>query len=186
MKILVPYEQGALDSLCGVYSLINAMRILIKDLNYAEAERVFRRILRYVESKKRLSSVITGGIGDRDVFNIARAVLQTKYNISIRRLYDDDQKPTVSKVVAKVAKLLQHENVAIMISIEAVDYEHWSLIKSISAKEIQLCDSSGTKRLQLSKCTTKHITQSRPVFLDPSSIFCLILRNRRSGATRNS
>ena len=179
MKILVPYEQGALDSLCGVYSLINAMRILIKDLDYKEAERVFRRILRYVESKKRLSSVITGGIGDREVFNIARAVLQTKYNIRIRRLYEDDQKPTPSKVVAKMAKLLQHENVAIIISIEAVDYEHWSVIKSISAKEIQLCDSAGTKRVQMSKCTTKRITQNRPVLIDPSSIFCLTLRNRR-------
>jgi hypothetical protein len=132
-----------------------------------------------VESKKRLSSVITGGIGDREVFNIARAVLQTKYNIRIRRLYEDDQKPTPSKVVAKMAKLLQHENVAIIISIEAVDYEHWSVIKSISAKEIQLCDSAGTKRVQMSKCTTKRITQNRPVLIDPSSIFCLTLRNRR-------
>jgi hypothetical protein len=185
MKILVPYEQGALDSLCGVYSLINAMRILIKDLNYTEAELVFQRILRYVESKKRLSSVITGGIGDRDVFNIARTVLHAKYNISIKRLYGDDQRPPVSKVVAKMGKLIQHENIAIIISIEAVDYEHWSVIKSLSAKEIQLCDSSGTRRVQLSKCTTKRMTQSRPVFLDPSSIFCLTL-NRRSRATRDS
>jgi hypothetical protein len=186
MKITVPYEQGALDSLCGVYSLINAMRILIKDLNYTEAERVFRRILQYVESKKRLSSVMTGGIGDRDVFNIARTVLHAKYNISIKRLYGDDQRPSVSKIVAKMAKLLRDENVAIIISIEAVDYEHWSVIKSLSAKEIQLCDSAGTKRVQLSKCTTKRITQSRPVLIDPSSIFCLTRINHHSKTARNA
>ena len=48
---LKPYEQGALDSLCGIYSIVNAMRV-IRGLNNEESQELFKQIIGYLEDTR--------------------------------------------------------------------------------------------------------------------------------------
>ncbi len=56
-----PYEQGALDGLCAVYSIVNATRI-VSGIGEEEAKELFREIIRYLESKKDLVKILIEGI----------------------------------------------------------------------------------------------------------------------------
>ena len=52
-----PYEQGALDGLCAVYSIVNATRI-VSGIGEEEAKELFKEIIRYLETKKDLGKIL--------------------------------------------------------------------------------------------------------------------------------
>jgi len=56
-----PYEQGALDGLCAVYSIVNATRI-VSGIGDEEAKDLFKAIIRYLETKKDLGEILIEGI----------------------------------------------------------------------------------------------------------------------------
>ncbi len=56
-----PYEQGALDGLCAVYSIVNATRI-VAGIGEEEAKELFKEIIRYLETKKDLGKILIEGI----------------------------------------------------------------------------------------------------------------------------
>jgi len=43
-----PYRQGALDGLCGVYSIINAVRI-VNGIDDEDSEDLFQAIISYLD-----------------------------------------------------------------------------------------------------------------------------------------
>ena len=45
---MYPYEQGALDSLCGVYGIVNSARI-VASLKQVECRGLFGRIVDYLD-----------------------------------------------------------------------------------------------------------------------------------------
>ena len=52
-----PYEQGGLDGLCGVYSIINASRI-INSFNSKECQELFEEIIKFLDSERSLSKLL--------------------------------------------------------------------------------------------------------------------------------
>src|SRR3954462_6946386 len=65
---LQPYRQGRLDGLCGVYALINALRLLCPRLDEDACERAFCALIR---ARARQTSsplaVISGGLSRREL-----------------------------------------------------------------------------------------------------------------------
>ena len=53
MKIR-PHEQGALTSLCGIYSIVNAMRV-VRGLSNEESKDLFEQIINYLEENRNLA-----------------------------------------------------------------------------------------------------------------------------------
>ena len=56
-----PYEQGGLDGLCGVYSIINAARI-VNGFNDEVCQEIFFEIIQYLDSKTSLSKLVIHGL----------------------------------------------------------------------------------------------------------------------------
>ena len=52
-----PYKQGKLDYLCGVYSIVNAVRKLT-GVNGDESHELFIRIINYLDENKDLRKII--------------------------------------------------------------------------------------------------------------------------------
>ena len=50
-----PFYQGALDSLCGVYSIVNAVRKVTKTI---DSQEQFAEIINYLDSKRDLCKII--------------------------------------------------------------------------------------------------------------------------------
>src|SRR3982751_6780591 len=68
---LQPYRQGLLDGLCGVYALINALRLLCPRLDEDACERAFCALIR---ARARQASspltVISGGLSRRELLRL--------------------------------------------------------------------------------------------------------------------
>ena len=56
-----PYEQGALDGLCAVYSIVNATRI-ISAIDEDGAKELFKEIILYLTKTKNLYKILVSGI----------------------------------------------------------------------------------------------------------------------------
>src|SRR3954466_3937982 len=68
---LKPYRQGQLDGLCGVYALINALRLLCPRLDEDACERAFCALIR-ARARQTTSpvAVISGGLSRRELLRL--------------------------------------------------------------------------------------------------------------------
>src|SRR4051812_10594314 len=71
LRQLKPYRQGRLDGLCGVYALINALRLLCPRLDEDACERVFCAL---IQARARQIAcpltVISGGLSRRELLRL--------------------------------------------------------------------------------------------------------------------
>src|SRR3954467_14554555 len=68
---LTPYRQGRLDGLCGVYALINALRLLCPRLDEDACERVFCALIQArARQTARPLTVISGGLSRPELLRL--------------------------------------------------------------------------------------------------------------------
>ena len=58
---LPPFQQGGLDSLCGLYSVINAERMINRSSD-EETQQLFDDLINFLARRKLLSKLLVGGI----------------------------------------------------------------------------------------------------------------------------
>ena len=68
-----PFMQGWLDSCCGIYSIVNANRI-VNNVSYDESQPVFNEIIKNLHKRKILKDVILEGINHRNFSGLMNAV----------------------------------------------------------------------------------------------------------------
>src|SRR3954451_21256908 len=68
---LKPYRQGQLDGLCGVYALINSLRLLCPRLDEDACERVFCALIK-ARARQRCSplAIISGGLSRHELVQL--------------------------------------------------------------------------------------------------------------------
>ncbi len=68
---LKPYRQGRLDGLCGVYALINALRLLCPKLDEDDCERAFCALIQArAQHAASALTVIHGGLSRRELLRL--------------------------------------------------------------------------------------------------------------------
>lgn len=167
-----PYLQGALDGLCAVYSIVNATRI-IADIDEEEAKELFKNILVYLEKSDDLSRILTEGISLNTIGGIMRDVV----NHRIRKRwmpFKHSPETSLDEFWYRMMYFLDGEfNRAILICISGPMWDHWSIVHSISERQIYFFDSHKLKRLNRSRCTTIRSTAARPHVLSPTHTYFL-------------
>src|SRR5258707_13594028 len=58
---LLPFQQGGLDSLCGLYSVVNAERIINRSSD-DETQQLFNHLVNFLTRRGLLSKLLIGGI----------------------------------------------------------------------------------------------------------------------------
>jgi hypothetical protein len=172
MEIL-PYSQGDLDAYCGIYSIINAVRLMMPDLSEENSVKVFVKILKNLEGRKKLSHVFANGITPKELSRILKGVMNNGYRITAKQPFLHSKKlPSVEDFAKTVKSFLQEEQGrAVIIDLESFD--HWSVVKKITEREIHFFDSSQMKKLHLKRCTTKEGTPGKSHYIDPRQTFFL-------------
>ncbi len=132
-------QQGNLDGLCGFYSVVNAITGAA-NLNALEVETLAQQLRPLIDitevwggcSIKTLRAMVTAGI--------AWVNQQQTYQLELQKI-----KPIVSvtKLWSILSKSLKNGNVAILGVTGRCD--HWTVVKSITKKQMQLVDSDGGK-----------------------------------------
>ena len=88
----LPFRQGNLDGLCGLYALINAIRLVTANqLNLSNPEwaGVFAHLLAIAEDERGATKLVTGGIGTRRMIALASSAIdhmEDHYGVELTEL----------------------------------------------------------------------------------------------------
>lgn len=171
---LKPYEQGKLDCMCGIYSVVNAARI-IRNLNDDQSQELFKQIVFYLKDIKELPTILTEGMNIHVLGGILREVISE----GIQRSIPFHKKPQIGigDFWVEMMQFLNEgedlgERRTILLSLDGA-HEHWTVIRSMTGRGITLFDSDGLKHLSRRACTTIKATASRPHRLCPTQTYFL-------------
>jgi len=167
-----PYEQGALDGLCAVYSIVNAGRI-ISGLSDEQSRELFKQIITFLEQSHDLGKVLVSGLD----LNTIGAILNDVTGDLIRhrsmpfKHYPDTP---LEEFWSEMMRFINGEGRrTILIGLGGHQWDHWSIVDSITEKQIRFFDSLKLKRLNRSRCATTRATSLRPHLIHPTHTYFL-------------
>jgi hypothetical protein len=167
-----PYEQGALDGLCAVYSIVNAVRI-VSGIGEEEARELFREIILYLEKTNDLARILIEGIGLKTIGGILADVVGEQISSRAMPFKQYPDTPLDEFWTTMMSFLNNGGRRAVLIGLGGPMWDHWSIVESITEKQIHFFDSYKLKRLNRSRCATMRSTTSRPHLLSPTHTYFL-------------
>lgn len=170
-----PYQQGDLDGLCGLYAVINALRLLHPRLDDDGARAMFRKLTKTL-GKTLAHAVwpVYDGIHRvilEDLLIAAREHAQRHLGLSIEvePLILWRKHPTLSDLWDGLREHLDGRQVAIL-GLEGAK-DHWTVAYAATETTIRLFDSSDRHLLTRSRCTLQR-TDTR-VRLRPKAVLLI-------------
>jgi hypothetical protein len=168
---LPPFQQGGLDSLCGLYSIVNAERF-INHTSDGEAQVLFDAIIHYLSRKHLLANLLIGGVIHKQMLLILEHLVGDRIaNIEIP--WRGVPNPDLTAFWKSMQAFLDGTpGRAIILGLKGY-HDHWTVIENISNRSIKLYDSALINRLQRSTCTTVYATWKRKHLLLPAQTYFL-------------
>lgn len=148
-KHLKPLEQGDLDSLCGLYAIINAVRVAtypVREFNRMELGRLFNRGIAALSSLRQLKMVLTVGMDD-DVWILACKAITDEASVLFPGTFSC-RRPIVAAGGWKAQDVIRHLKRSVDAACPAIvvlggRLEHWTVVAGYSATRFNLFDSIG-------------------------------------------
>jgi hypothetical protein len=163
-----PLIQGGLDGLCGVYSILNALKI-VQGTTFEESSELFLEILRAMETRKRLSLLIEDGMSDRDMGYVYREVIQRHFPITILKPFHRRSEVGLGAYWSQVQDFLSDgRGRAVNLVAEGHDWGHWTVVWKATPKCLYLLDSDMMRRFDRRKCSTQMLSSNRELLLWPT------------------
>jgi len=179
---LKPYRQGRLDGLCGVYTLINALRLLCPRLDEDACERVFCALIK-ARARQATSplAVISGGLSRRELLRLIGswqryAAEEFGITLTVNRLKVSEL--SLRGIWRGLCRALDGKRVAI-IGLDGTE-RHWTVAYAATERTLRVTDSSGLRAIFRSQCTVGRT--SLRYRLRPSEV--LVVRREKSTGTR--
>ena len=175
-----PYRQGDLDGLCGLYCLVNAVRVLCPEMDGEAAAALFEHLLQSLRlaGVKPVEAITCGvDVGPHSQL-IKRAVqyVNDEYDIELtaRRLRKSVRDaPHINRLWRELAARLSPNCVAILGL--GGRHSHWTVAVRASRRQIRLYDSSEMGVLRRGRCTVGAAT--RRTLIEPT---CVVFIRRRN------
>jgi hypothetical protein len=167
-----PFQQGGLDSLCGLYSIVNAERYINHSTD-EETQQLFDDLIYYLSRRGLLSKFLIGGIIHTEMLVILKKVVGKKRISNVEIPWRGVQNPDLTKFWKSMQDFLDGTSGrAIILGLQGY-HDHWTVIESITNRSILLYDSALIKRLPRSSCTTVYATWKRKHLLLPAQTYFL-------------
>jgi hypothetical protein len=167
IKTKPSYQQGDLDMLCGVYSLLNIIQLL-RPQSIVKSQKLFFKVLRHLEKNKAktLSKTITTGLTFKDMKQLFNVFLSAE-NLCWQLPFHGRDKPDVDQYWNTLTDLLmQHKESCIFIRLTGI-HNHWTIVKAISENTLTLYDSDKLLRIHRRSCCIKSVN-NKPHLLWPT------------------
>jgi len=164
-----PFEQGGLDGLCGVYSIINSAKI-INGLNGTDSEKLFKDIISHLDRTKNLASIITEGMN----INVIGEVMNNVKSLNFERKmpFRGYAKTSLDEFWSSMQEFLAVRNRTILLGLGG-HYDHWSVVTEVSDKRATFFDSDGINHINRTNCTTQSPTVNRKHQIYPTHSYFL-------------
>ena len=167
-----PFQQGGLDSLCGLYSIINAERF-INHSSDEETQQLFDDLIHYLSRRGLLTKFLIGGIIHTEMLVILNKVVGKKRISNVEIPWRGVQNPDLTKFWKSMQNFLDGTpGRSIILGLKGY-HDHWTVIEKITSRSILLYDSALIKRLPRSSCTTVYATYQRKHVLLPAQTYFL-------------
>lgn len=166
---LRPYLQGNLDSLCGIYALINAIRWALRnELASAKGphwEELFRRLTNHAVKELGHLDLPTSGLSLYAMIgltHIARDYVSDELNVELlfRRPFAIKKPTEANQTIESISRHLQQPNTAALVAVYG-KLNHWSVITAIDENQTQLFDSERIKHLPIVSVRPKEFVDRR-------------------------
>lgn len=164
-KIIKPFTQGDLDSICGLYSLTNIVHYLIGPLNQEQAEELIVLMFGLLEKRGLALDAFKEGLGLNTMAFLIKTVLLERFGISYSKPFHHGKYPTIGGVVRSLRDVTLSKDYIALIAIEGV-YSHWLPIIKITPKNLICFDSGDLKWLPFAQLSTNENT-NKPHILYP-------------------
>lgn len=169
---LLPFQQGGLDSLCGLYSIINAERIINRSSD-EETQQLFDDLIYFLSRRRLLGNLLINGIIHRQMVLILDKVVGKQRISNVHIPWRGVPNPDLTAFWKSMQYFLDGTpKRAIILGLQGF-HDHWTVIESITDRSIFLYDSARIKRLPRSQCTTVYATWKRKHLLLPAQTYFL-------------
>lgn len=169
---LPPFQQGGLDSLCGLYSIINAERFVNHSTD-EESQQLFNSLINYLARRGLLSKFLVDGIIHTEMLVILKRVVGKKRISNVQIPFRGIPNPDLTTFWKSMQRFLDGTpGRAIILGLQGY-HDHWTVIEKITNRSILLYDSSLIKRLPRDRCTTVYATGQRKHLLLPAQTYYL-------------
>lgn len=167
-----PFQQGGLDSLCGLYSIINAERF-INHSSDEETQQLFDDLIHYLSRRGLLTKFLIGGIIHTEMLVVLNKVVGKQRISNVGIPWRGVPNPDLTTFWKSMQRFLDGTpGRAIILGLKGY-HDHWTVIENITSRSIILYDSSLIKRLPRSSCTTVYATWKRKHLLLPAQTYFL-------------
>ena len=142
----MPDQQGQLDSLCGVYVIINAVN-LVYPMRRQDRVILFKQLLTTLKRDEYLSIAIMSGTYKRHMnlmLSTAKKLIyrQHKVTVKVEPLFRVNKGVDARQFYQKLEAFLKHENRAVIVNLSGV-LNHWSCVRETTKTSLLLEDSYG-------------------------------------------
>ena len=169
---LPPFQQGGLDSLCGLYSIINAERS-INHSSDEETQQLFNDLVHFLSRRKLLTKLLIGGIIHTEMLLILDKVVGKQRISNVYIPWRGVPNPDLTAFWKSMQRFLDGTpGRAIILGLQGY-HDHWTVIENITSRSIILYDSALIKRLPRASCTTVYATWKRKHLLLPAQTYFL-------------
>jgi hypothetical protein len=186
-RIVTPYQQGSLDGLCGLYSIINAIRLATAgscELGQEDWQELLYALAVATDDTVGLSMAMACGLNADPLFAIMRAGIRHMLDehdllISGRRLLSPGDRPPLGQLLEKLAPTVENPKSAVILSLSG-SLDHWTVLRRINRASLELFDSSGHARVKIANARMLYepaTARSVEHVIYPRAIFVMSLRD---------
>jgi len=149
---LPPFQQGGLDSLCGLYSMVNAERI-INGSSSEQSQELFDTMVHFLSRKRLLKRILLDGV----IHNHMLLILEKVVNGRIKTIeipWRGQPTPDLDAFWKSMQDFLDGAPArSIILGLNGY-HDHWTVIRHITSKSIFLYDSAKISPLRRAQCST--------------------------------
>jgi hypothetical protein len=152
-----PYAQGDLDSMCGIYAIINAFRALCREITWEISTHLFQHLVsclnRYAKQAPFPIIFGTGTSLMRKLLGEAQSYLKKrlKIELAIEPKGRELKSKSLEAAWRRLSALVDETTVLILPL--SGRWDHWTVLYDINARKMRLVDSSHRRELTRSRCT---------------------------------
>lgn len=167
------FKQGQLDGLCGIYAVINALRLLVRISRDECYELIYESVL-VIEKKKPVSDFIIDGISVFDVSVIIRDIVCPQYDVTRTKPFHRRAQVSVDEYWDTLGQFMgSGEQRSVIMAIETHHWGHWTVVRRVTEKQLILYDSGQCKVVNRRHCSTSMLSSETPVLIYVSQTFFL-------------
>lgn len=150
-----PFHQGDLDTLCGLYAIINGLRLASEDiqpLTMRESRKLFAAGIAYLDRKKGLYEAVTDGLYVRRYLALARCLAKLASSPT-RQCSIERAGPNLVSIddVFDWVRLSLFDNQPVLVPLMD-SLNHLTVVAGLSEKLAYVFDSTGQQHVRKLSC----------------------------------